>query len=720
MIDEAYELRGRAAVASQYASTAIPGAERAVGAARVVEADLDRLAGSGTRPEITAHGLAKRLGVGSWLLHLHRFRHCVDGRRRDVAFALAGNTGAVYLQSIGESDEIDAWIATARPLEGERSTEAGLRLAGRLLGPLRSLAGLRPGDRLFLVPTGPWFAVPFGALPSPSGEGGPWIVHHEMVTLLDVSALSGPAGHDATTPTGPRIVGDPELDVGRLGESPGVTFPARPGLRAAAERAAAQLGAPAWTGDQATTAAVLHAPSPRALVVATYGYALPDSRAHGTRNGLAMAGALASLASAPGEDGVVALGWLSSEALSRADFSGTEVVDLSACALPEGAEVEVATTLARACRVAGARFVVLALGPVSDTGMVAFGQAFHQALAAGESPARAVRTAQIELSTRLDARAWGAFRCIGDGAPPPSAPATASLAPHDLAVAEVVVGSIHRHLGDNDSALGAYDRALFHDSRVAEAHYQRGRCLEKLERYAEAVRAYREAAMLEPADGAARYEIARLLLKDGQTSAAVEELVQLGRQFPGDRAVWRDLVTVRRQAKDWTAARQCAERWLAVDRNDDMAWHHYAAVLEALDEPQKALVARERTVELKPDHAAHWSNLGVHHARRGRFEQAEWSLRRATELDPAHSASWRNLAQVRLELGNASEAETAARSAIQRDEGHPAGHFLLGSALEALGRSAEARPSLERSAELGHAGAVAMLASFGASPSLKG
>ncbi|MEN0062407.1 MAG: CHAT domain-containing protein [Myxococcota bacterium] len=710
-VDRAIELRGRAEVALRLADTPLDGASTATMSSRVLDHDLDRVAGVAPSRDMTAHGLAKRLGIGAWLLQTHRFRHLVAGVERDVAFAVAGNTGAVYLTSLGDAVEVDAWIRDFAPLEGEASAEAGRRLAGRLLAPLRSLAGLRPGDRLYLIPTGAWAAVPFSALPSPSGAGGPWVVHHELVTLFDVGSLGTAGAHAVGSPSGPRVVGAPTLEAAN-GEAPPMHFPHRPGLHAAAERAAAQLGVAAWTGDQANTEAILGAASPRVLVVATHAYRLPEG-AEGVAEGLVGAGALVSLASPePSERG---LGWLSSEALSRADFSGTEVIDLSACALPEGDEVPVAVALAQAGRTAGARAIVVALGRVSDTGMVAFGQAFHQALSAGEPPAKAVRTAQIDLSTRLEPRAWGAFRCVGDGAMPEAASGhspSVMIAPSDLAAAEVVAGRLYQHLGNPEQALQAFDRAIGNDRRLAEAHFQRGQCLERLTQYPDAVRAYREAATLEPADGAARYALSRLLLKGGQTASAIEELSELGRQFPGDGAVWRDLVHLYRQARKWPKAQQAAERWLAVARDDDMAWHHYASILEAVGEPQKALVARERTVKLKPDDASHWSNLGVHHARRGRFEQAEWSLRRATELDPGHAASWRNLAQVRLELNRAADAEPAARSAIDREPEHPAGHFLLGATLRAMDRIAEARPVLQRSADLGHPGAASMLATL--------
>ncbi len=704
-IDIAVDLEGRARAVTQLGSGDRSLRERATSATafrHVLEGELDRLAEEATS-SVTVHDVARGLGVDAWLLHLHRFRHVVGDDERDVAFAISGNTGAAYVRALGEASAIDKSIRLFREEDpgSESSGEAGLRLAGRLLGPLRTLAGLRPGDRLHVVPSEAWASVPLAALPSPSGEGGPWVVHHELVTLLDPRSLVAPRA--GTTPTGPRVTGAPALEPLESGPR----FDEVPGLREAAERAASVLGVAPWLGPESTTSAIADAPSPRVLVVATHAYALDDGDA-----GLVGSGALASLA--PGAP-VPGLGWLSADALARAEFSGTEVLDLAACALPAGRELEVATALAGAGRRAGAGAVVVAVGPVSDDVRVSFTRAFYQSLSAGEPPARAVRSAQIELSARFGPEAWGAFRCIGDGTSRGAVPllGRAALGPSDLACAELRVGAILGLAGQPERALEAFDRAFAHDPRISEIQLARGRCLEELGRYAEAVPAYREASRLEPADGTARYALARLFLRGGETEHAVEELTELGRQFPGDPQVWRDLVQVYRQAKEWPLARQCAERWLAVAREDDMAWHHYATILEAVDEPQKAQVARERTVELAPGHALHWSNLGVHFARRGRFEQAELNLRKAVELDPAHAPSWRNLAQVRLELDRPADAESSARKAVERDPENAGGHFLLGMALKALERVEESRAALERSAALGHPGASVALGTLG-------
>ncbi|MEO0606272.1 MAG: tetratricopeptide repeat protein, partial [Myxococcota bacterium] len=520
--------------------------------------------------------------------------------------------------------------------------------------------------------------VPFAALPSPSGEGGPWVVHHELVMISDARDLL--PGAPTSAPTVPRVIGDPRIE-----DDAAQSFAPHPELAAVAEHAAELLGVESWLADQATTSAIADAPSPRVLVVATHGYALADGV------GLLGAGATTAWNSA-----VPGLGWLDVAALARADLGGTELVDLSGCALPQGREVDTGLALARAARAAGARSVVVALGRATEAATVAFGEILHRALVDGQAPAQALRTAQIELSAQVSPLEWGAFTCVGDRSPTrPTTMAAASPGPSEVAFVEVLAAIVHVRAGAPDRALEACDRALAQDPRLAEVHFQRGQCLEALARYPEAVPAYREATRLEPADGAARYALAKLLLRGGQTDSGVEELTELGRQFPGDHFVWRDLVQIHRQAKDWGPARQCAERWLAVARDDDMAWHHYATILEAIDEPQKALVARERTVELAPDHALHWSNLGVHHARRGRFEQAELDLRKAVELDPAHAPSWRNLAQVRLELDRPADAESSARKAVEREPDHPAGHFLLGMTLKALDRLEEARPVLQ-------------------------
>jgi tetratricopeptide (TPR) repeat protein len=85
------------------------------------------------------------------------------------------------------------------------------------------------------------------------------------------------------------------------------------------------------------------------------------------------------------------------------------VVVLSACSTAAAASARSSMTLARAFLEGGSAAVVGTLWPVGDETSAAFSHRFHRALASGQSPASAVRIAQLEMKGDSPVDDWAAF-----------------------------------------------------------------------------------------------------------------------------------------------------------------------------------------------------------------------------------------------------------------------------------------------------------------------
>lgn len=142
----------------------------------------------------------------------------------------------------------------------------------------------------------------------------------------------------------------------------------------------------------------------------------------------------------------------------------------------------------------------------------------------------------------------------------------------------------------------------------------------------------------------------------------------------------------------------------------------------------------ERSIELAPDFAAAWVNLGVTLRRRGRFADAERAYRRAIEIDRSELAAFSNLAYLYRAWGREAEADAlpdrvaryrrhnpfrafqrgraaveagdlelaieSFREAVRRDPEEARFHFALGDALYRSGELDKARQSLEKALKL--------------------
>ena len=123
-------------------------------------------------------------------------------------------------------------------------------------------------------------------------------------------------------------------------------------------------------------------------------------------------GLLAGLALAPGRQGPV----LTGSELAALDLRGTRLVVLSACDTGNGSlDVhEGLTSLRRALEEAGAQASVTSLWPVPSAATADLMGRFYQALAQGQRPAQALRTAKLALrGAGAPAQAWAGFLLAG-------------------------------------------------------------------------------------------------------------------------------------------------------------------------------------------------------------------------------------------------------------------------------------------------------------------
>lgn len=278
---------------------------------------------------------------------------------------------------------------------------------------LRPVAEQLAHQRLVFVADGALHLVPFAALPSPA-DGQPLLLSHEVLRLPSASALAAQRGERnrsassaLDTPGSLAILADPVFDP-REGD-----FEQLPHTRREATAIAQLLPADEVflaLGNDARRDRVLgRALEPfRQLHFATHGWIHPRTPE--------LSGLVLSQLDPEGNplDGFLSLSDVSNLQLSA------ELVVLSGCGTALGKQVrgEGILGLAHGFQVAGADRVMASLWQVRDQATAAFMTHFYRAhLVQGQTPAAALRTAQIEL--RQDRRYrdpffWAAFTLQGD------------------------------------------------------------------------------------------------------------------------------------------------------------------------------------------------------------------------------------------------------------------------------------------------------------------
>jgi predicted TPR repeat methyltransferase len=103
-----------------------------------------------------------------------------------------------------------------------------------------------------------------------------------------------------------------------------------------------------------------------------------------------------------------------------------------------------------------------------------------------------------------------------------------------------------------------------------------------------------------------------------------------------------------------------------------------------------AVVLIERSLDLEPERADWYSNLGIVLQDRLELDAAAAAYRRAIAVDPSHANAHSNLGVVLRAKGEPAEAEAAYREAIRIDPGHCDAYHNLGVLLNAQKRPREA------------------------------
>ena len=101
-----------------------------------------------------------------------------------------------------------------------------------------------------------------------------------------------------------------------------------------------------------------------------------------------------------------------------------------------------------------------------------------------------------------------------------------------------------------------------------------------------------------------------------------------------------------------------------------------------------------------PDYALGWKVLGTIHIQMSCFVDAEVSLRRSIELSPQDAESYNNLGSSLKGLGRLDEASLAYRQAIALDADNADAYNNLGLTLEELGKLGEAESNLRKAVSL--------------------
>ncbi|NXT79942.1 TMTC1 protein, partial [Zapornia atra] len=220
-------------------------------------------------------------------------------------------------------------------------------------------------------------------------------------------------------------------------------------------------------------------------------------------------------------------------------------------------------------------------------------------------------------------------------------------------VAMVNLGRLHRSLGQNKEAEVWYKRAL-KVSRKAEILSPLGALYYNTGRYEEALHVYREAASLQPSNKEIRLALAQVLAMMGRTKEAEKITNHILNEDVECLECYRLLSAIYSKQEHYSKALEAIEKALQLNPKDPKViselFFTKGNQLREQNLLDKAFESYKRAVELNPDQAQAWMNMGGIEHIKGSYVAARGYYEKALQLVPNSKLLKENLAKLdRLE-----------------------------------------------------------------------
>ena len=263
-----------------------------------------------------------------------------------------------------------------------------------------------------------------------------------------------------------------------------------------------------------------------------------------------------------------------------------------------------------------------------------------------------------------------------------------------------ILGAANARMGQTETALACYDRALAIKPDFAEVHNNRGNALNRLGQHDEAIASFRRALQIKPGYAEAHNNLGVALYDAGRVDEAVTSYRQALKIRPAYAEAHNNLGNALADLGQSDAALASFDKALQSNPNYSQAHNNKGDTLRSVGRAGEAIPCFEKAIQLRPDYAEAYSGLGATLNDQGLHKQAIENLRQAIQLKPGLAVSHCNLGNALSDLGLHDEAQASYRNALKVKPDFAEVHSNLGNSLCEFGRYEEAIASYTRALEL--------------------
>ncbi len=197
--------------------------------------------------------------------------------------------------------------------------------------------------------------------------------------------------------------------------------------------------------------------------------------------------------------------------------------------------------------------------------------------------------------------------------------------------------NILNRIGQVESAIDYFYKALRIKSNSPEVHNNLGNALGKLNRIDEAIKHYKKALEMRPNFAQAHYNLAIALGKQGKIDESIGEYRQALRFRPDNADTLSNLGLALAQKGNFDEAVEYYKKALELEPEDVIAHGRLGLALAAIRKIDEALEQFRIVLKASPDDVEMYCNVGILLGKQGKTDEAIKAYRRALQINPEYT-----------------------------------------------------------------------------------
>ena len=247
-------------------------------------------------------------------------------------------------------------------------------------------------------------------------------------------------------------------------------------------------------------------------------------------------------------------------------------------------------------------------------------------------------------------------------------------------------GACYASLGQLDTAVKSYEKALDIKPDYADAHNNLAITFQELGQLDAAVKSYEQALAFKP-DYAEAFNNLGIVLKElGQLDIALKSYEKILAIRPDFAEAHFNLAVTLQNLGRLDAAVKSYEQALAIKPDYADAHYNLGLALQNLGQLDAAVKSYEQALAIKPDYAEAHNNLGVTLKDLGQLDAAVKNFEQALAIKPDYAEAHNNLGNAFKSLGQLGAAVKSYAESLDIEPDHADAHNNLGNTLRELGR----------------------------------